>query len=100
MFPETEEEFTLSLMKGEGTEDLNVFPSTSVVTMTILDDDGMYFMSLLLVVSCKGKMPRVRLLQPSVVFMLLGWVPFFLFHSFCTLSASVLHTSIILLRQI
>ena len=42
MFPETDEEFTLSLMKGEGTEDLNVFPSISVVTMTILDDDGKF----------------------------------------------------------
>lgn len=41
MIPETDEVFTLSLMKGEGTEDLNVFPSTSVVRMTILDDDGM-----------------------------------------------------------
>ena len=43
MIPETDEEFTLSLMKGEDTEDLNVFPSTSVVRMTILDDDGRYF---------------------------------------------------------
>ena len=49
MFPETDEEFTLSLRKGEGTEDLNVFPSTSVVIMTILDDDGMYFMSIVLI---------------------------------------------------
>ena len=29
-------------MKGEDTEDLNVFPSTSVVRMTIRDDDGKF----------------------------------------------------------
>ena len=40
-FPETDEGFTLSLMKGDGTDALNFFPAISVVTITIVDDDGM-----------------------------------------------------------
>ena len=46
MIPETDEEFTLSLMKGEDTADLNVFPSTSVVRMTIRDDDGKFHVNI------------------------------------------------------
>ena len=39
--PETDEGFTLSLMKGDGSDTLNFFPSISVATITIVDDDGM-----------------------------------------------------------
>ena len=40
-FPERDEGFTLSLMKGDGTDTLNFFPSISVVKMAIIDNDGM-----------------------------------------------------------
>ena len=40
-FPEGNETFSLSLMKGEGTDTLNIFPSTSPVTVVIHDNDGM-----------------------------------------------------------
>ena len=36
------EQFTLSLRKGNGSETLNYFLRRSVVTMTILDNDGKY----------------------------------------------------------
>ena len=40
-FPEGNETFLLSLMKGEGTDTLNIFPSTSPATVVIHDNDGM-----------------------------------------------------------
>ena len=39
--PETNEEFTLSLVKGAEADTLNDFPLNSTVTLTIIDDDGM-----------------------------------------------------------
>ena len=39
-FPEGNETFFLSLMKGEKTETLNIFPSTSPATVVIQDNDG------------------------------------------------------------
>ena len=42
MIPETNEEFTLSLMMDPEADTLNVSPLNSIVTMTIIDNDGMY----------------------------------------------------------
>ena len=42
MIPETNEEFTLSLMMGPEADTLNFSPLNSIVTMTIIDDDGTY----------------------------------------------------------
>ena len=39
-FPEGNETFFLLLMKGDGTDALNIFPSTSPATMVIQDNDG------------------------------------------------------------
>lgn len=39
-FPEGNEAFFLSLKKGEGTDTLNIFPSTSAAEVVIQDNDG------------------------------------------------------------
>ena len=39
--PETNETLTLSLENGIGSDTLNIFPTDTVETITIIDDDGM-----------------------------------------------------------
>ena len=41
-YPEPDETFFLSVMKGDGADALNIFPATDSAIMTIIDNDGLF----------------------------------------------------------